>query len=68
MRVSSEGILAVSLTAKVTDVGSDDLVQKANLIFFVAGFDCVVYLLSICIGFKLVTVIILKSVGQQEPF
>lgn len=71
IRVSSEGISVLCLTARVTDVRSDDLVQKANPIFFffffVAGFDCVSYLLSICTGFKLVTVI-LKTLQQQEQF
>lgn len=33
MRISSGGISVLCLTAKITDVGSDDLVQKANLIF-----------------------------------
>lgn len=67
MRVCSEAISVVCLTAKVTDVSSDDMVQKTNLTFFVAGFDCVIYVLSICTGFKLVP-IILKSLGQQEQF
>lgn len=67
IRVCSEGISIVRLTGKATDVSSDDLVQKANLIFFIAGFDGEIYLLSICTGFKLVTVI-LKSIGQQEQF
>lgn len=67
IRVSSEGIPVVYLTARVTDVSSGDLVQKANLLFFVAAFDCVIYLPSICTGLKLVTVI-LQSLGQQEQF
>lgn len=65
MTASSEAISVVCLTAKVTDVSSDDIVQKANPTFFVAGFDCVIYVLSICTGFKLVPV---KSLGQQEQF
>lgn len=51
IRVSSEGVSVVCVAAKVTDVSSDHLVQKANPIFFVAGFDCVIYLPSICTGF-----------------
>lgn len=39
IRVSSEGVSVVCLSAKVTDVGSDDLVQETNPIFFIAGFD-----------------------------
>lgn len=33
IRVSSEGISVLFLTAKITDVSSDDFVQKANPIF-----------------------------------